>query len=373
MSFFKSARCKHNNRDNAGIKQTRTVGLCLGAAMILASCASPQVETGGISVEAVAPRIGGNTAILQSITAQERAHLQLIATNFVATLVQIPAMQSGSATLQINNPATAFGNAVVRALEEAGFGLQRVSADQGQNYVSYSKRLSETESGLVTDYTLAVGRVVLSREFSVEAGAIYPSSLMNIDGVRSTDNIALADEIFSEQGGDGNAFISGIQLAGSAGPDLIVRTVDVNSFDAVPLEKRSTQESVFEKARLRHRAQNAKRSLPDLQLFDKYRRTVLIFDNNSTQVMGRSNKLAVRLMIREFSDDDILVIKACQDADGSNDASLNRAIRVEQELAGFGVPNSSSYIAPCSRSGYRHTSDDSPSPVELIHYRAKKS
>ncbi len=341
------------------------------ASTLISACASQEPISVGIESQALTPRITANATALDDVTATERAQLQLISTNLVAALVQIPEMRPATATLQVSEPQSAFGNAIVRALEDAGFGMQLVSADQGRNYVSYSKRLSETESGLVTDYELAVGRVRLSREYIIEGDAVYPSSLMNVTGTTSIADIALADNIFAEQGGNNTAFISGAQRTGTPNPDLTVKTVDVMDFNELPLDKRTPQDRVFAEARVRYFQADARRSAPNLSRYNKYRRTVLIFDDNSTQMMGNANKRAVRLLVREFSDDDIMVIKACQDADGSDDASMNRAIRVEEELAGFGVPTESAYIAPCARTSYRHASDNSPTPVELLHYRPK--
>jgi hypothetical protein len=338
---------------------------------LLSACTTPE-PLQAVSKEDVLPRIGGNAAAIDSISPAERNHLQLIATNLIAALVQIPEMRPTTATLQISPPQTAFGNALVRALEDAGFGMQRVSADQGQRYVSYSKRLAETESGVVTDYSLAVGNIKLSREYQIRDQAIYPSSLMNITGTSYLADIELADGIFAEQGGDGNAFISGAQQTGNPDPDLKVTTVDVYSFDELPADKRTRQDRVLAEARQRYFEAGVQRAAPDLNQFAKYRRTVLIFSDNSTQMLGNVNKRAVRLLVREFSDDDVMVIKACQDADGEDQASMNRAFRVEEELAGFGVPTDSSYIAPCARTSYRHSSDNSPAPVELIHYRPKQ-
>lgn len=338
---------------------------------MLTGCASTD-KLQGISEQDLLPRIGGNIAALQKISSIERNQLQLIATNLIATLVQIPEMRPATATLQINVPKTAYGNAVVRALEDAGFGMQLVSADQGQQYVSYSKRLAETESGVVTDYSLAVGKIKLSREYQLQEDAVYPSSLMNITGTNYIADIELADGIFTEQGGNGNAFISGAQQTDNPDPNLKVTTVDVNSFDELPVNKRTRQDRVLAEARQRYFEAGTLRAAPDLNQFTKYRRTVLIFADNSTQMLGNVNKRAVRLLVREFSDDDIMVIKACQDADGSDQPSLNRAIRVEEELAGFGVPTESAYITPCARTSYRHSSDNSPAPVELIHYRPKQ-
>lgn len=347
-------------------------GLIVLSATLLAGCATNQSEPPtGIAIEALLPHIAANAAVLDDTNPTERAQLQLIATNLVATLVQIPEMRPATATLQVSTPQTAYGHAVVRALEDAGFGMQLVSADQGQKYVSYSKRLSETESGLVTDYAMAVGKVRLSREYVVQNNAVYPSSLMNITGTQSIADIDLADNIFAEQGGDGGAFISGAQNTGTPNPDLVVHTVDVHDFDELPQDKRTRQDRVFAEARHRYFEADARRTAPNLALYSKYRRTVLIFDDNSTQMMGTVNKQAVRMLVREFSDDDVMVIKACQDADGEDEASMNRAIRVEEELAGFGVPTESAYIAPCARTSYRHASDNSPTPVELIHYRPR--
>lgn len=352
------------------IRMIRQV-LSLAASFLLISGCTTNTSSKGVSVDSLLPRIASKPDVLLETSSQERSHLQLIATNLVATLVQIPELRPESATLQISSPVTSFGHAVLRAMEDAGFGLQLVSADQGKNYVSYSKRLSETESGLVTDYMLAVGKVSLSREYIVENGAVFPSSLMKISGTDSLADIDLSDNIFAEQGGDNTAFISGAQSTGVANPNLSVETVDVFDFDELPQDKRTRQELVFAQAKQRFFESDAQRTAPNLSRYRKHRRTVLIFDNNSTQMMGTGNKQAVRLLVREFSDDDIMVIKACQDADGSDQPSMNRAIRVEEELVGYGIPTESAYIAPCARTSYRHSSDDSPTPVELIHYTPK--
>jgi hypothetical protein len=325
----------------------------------------------GISAEAIAPRIVSDLSVLEDTSPGERAHMQLIATNLVSALVQVPGMQSSIRTLQVSTPKTAFGHAVVRALEDASYGLQVVSADQGQNYVSYSKRLSETESGWVTDYSLGVGSILVSREYSVDGSAIYPSSLMNVAGSESIDNIELVDDIFAEQGGDGGAFISGVQIADQPDPTIDVRTIDINAYDEIPLDKRTRQDDVLARAQKRFFEINAQRNVPNLDNFDKYRRTVLVFNDTTTKILGDGNKRAVRLISRGFSNGDVMLIKACQDADGVNEKAMDRAIRVDEELTGLGVSGNDTYIAPCVRANYRHSSDNSPTPVELIHYRPR--
>ena len=354
-------------------KQRMALFVCaLATVSLLSACTTVFTEGAtayGIDGQDITPRIGGDREAVNNISAVERAHLQLIATNMVSTLVQIPSMRSGAVTVQINLPQTAYGNAIVRALEDAGFGLQTVSADQGKNYVSYKKSVSETESGVVTDYELTVGKVSLRREFSVQGDLIYPSSLMTIDGTNAVADIQLSDSIFAEQGGRDDSFISGVQLDDAPDSSLTVESIDVRDYDELPAAKRTPQAVIFEQARQHFFEIQARKESPPLDQLEKHRRTVLIFDDTNTQVMGPANKQAVRTLVREFGEEDVMLIKACLDADGQNESDMNRAIRVEQELLGFGIPPESTYIAPCVRASYRHASDDSPAPVELVHYR----
>ena len=355
------------------VRRARGLGraVVVAVAFGLGACATSSPEAPDL--DGFEPRIGGNADVFDEVDPEELRRLRLVATNLVAALVQIPEMRPAVATLQVNPPTSAFGNVVVRALEDAGFGLQRVSADQGRNYVSYSQRFAQTESGPVEDFTLSVGRISLSREYVTRDGNIFPSSLMEITGTDFVSDITLADDVFREQGGTtGTAFISGTRTGDGAVDDRGVRTVDVNDFDEVPLERRTTAESVLVRARRTYFERDAQRSLPDLERFERFRRTVLIFDDTRTQYMGAPNKRAVRLMVREFRPRDLIVIRACHDADGRNELARDHAIRVEEELASHGVPAESAWIAPCVRASYRHSSDDSPAPVEIVHYRPKR-
>ena len=148
-----------------------------------------------------------------------------------------------------------------------------------------------------------------------------------------------------------------------------MRTVDVRDIDAVPEERRSSLETVLTRVRLEEIEREAARPAPNLERYARFRRTVLILDDPLTQMLGPANKRAVRLITREFLPGDLLEIRACHDTDGRDEAAGEQAIRVEEELASHGVPPGASWIAPCVRATYRHASDDSPTPVELIHYR----
>ncbi|PID62318.1 MAG: hypothetical protein CSB44_04290 [Gammaproteobacteria bacterium] len=316
------------------------------------------------------PHFGGNTKAFEELDDKELLQLQLVTTNLVTSLVQIPELRPSNATLQYSAPQSAFGNAVIRSLEDAGFGMQLVSADQGVNYVSYEKSDAQTDIGPVTRYAISVGNIRVSREYDVVDDAIFPSSLLTISGTRFAEDIELADDIFKEQGSvEESAFISGVQYPDNPDPNLEVATVEVRDYDKIPLDKRQEPAEVLNGARQRYFRIDSERRTPDIDKYRRFRRTVLIFDNADTRMLGEGNKQAIRLMVKKFEPLDLMVIKACQDADGRDESSLQRAIRVEEELASHELAPESTWIAPCTRTVFRHASDDSPAPVELIHYK----
>ena len=364
--------------------RTRTAlpGVALWTALLgLGGCAAPGTSPDGAGPsgdatapprrETLLPRLGGDPAALEATEDAELRRLGLVAANLVSTLVQLPELRPGVATLQVNRPRGAFGNVLVRALEDAGYGLQVVDDDRGRHYVGYSKRVAETEVGQVTDYRLAVGEVSLTREYAVEGGAIFPASLMRIEGVERVPDIELADAVFAEQGGPARSFVSGTRGVGGARGAPSVDTVEVFDYDALPEGARTPTDEVLAESLERSALASDADDAPDLDAYAEYRRTVLIFDDPDTSFMGTANKRAVRLLARDVAAEDLLVIRACTDFDGRDDAAMRRGVRVEEELVGLGVRPEAAWIAPCVGASYRHASDDSPVPVELVHYRAR--
>ncbi|MBX2835346.1 MAG: hypothetical protein KTR35_00745 [Gammaproteobacteria bacterium] len=354
----------------------RKIHLCsaFAVAIALTGCVTPTLEVSlDEKVAQFAPRIALDESILETSTSEELRQLRLVATNLVSVLVQIPEMQPGVTTAQVAKPRNTFGHSVIRALEDAGFGLQLVSADQGNAYVSYGRRSADTDLGLVTDYLISVNDLQLSREYRLVEDNVYPTSLMKISGTRYLSDLEVDDSIFKEQGGTNDVFISGLTDPDSQSQTLAVQEVRVNDYDELPDSQKTPQSQVLARARQRYFEADTQRHRPDLSALKKYRRSVLVFENQSEHIMGDANKDAIRLMVREFRPQDVYVIKACIDVDGKNDLALARAVRVEEELLSHGIPARSAFIAPCARASYRHPSDNSPIPVELVHYRGSAS
>ena len=248
----------------------------------------------------------GNPAVFDGVNIEELRQLNLVATNLVSVLLQIPELRPMSVTLQVKRPASAFGNVLVRVLEDAGFALQLVSADQGKHYISYGRRFAETDRGPVTDFNLSINDIFLSREFVVNANGIFPASLMSVYGTAYIERIEMTDSIFKEQGVQATAdlFVSGLRSEDST--SVGVNEVSVKPADRLPFEEQTNRLTVL--AQAKQSFYSADPLNPQLSEFDRYRRTVLVFDDKNKLYLGQSNKRATRLMVREFNKDDLYAV-----------------------------------------------------------------
>ncbi len=318
-------------------------------------------------VEPYLPRINSTADTMAGMSKAELDNLQLVSTNLVSALLQLRETNPSTTTLQVSTPGTAFGNLMIRALEEAGYSVQHVSADQGLNYVRYGKRNSETEAGFVVDYDLSIGKVTLRREYITNRSGIFPSSLMSIVGSQSASTVVLDDSIFTEQGGN-DLFISGVETD-NASQRSEIKTVQVKDYDLTPDDKRTTQQILLGNTR----KQQLGRTVASININDytRMRRAVLIFDTRTTNIMGRGNKRAISLLAREYQPNDVYSITACTDADGEDESAFTRAVRVQEEFMGHEIPSKAITFAPCIRASFRHTSDNSPVPVTIEQLRRK--
>jgi len=269
----------------------------LGCAALLASCANLPNASVEDDTNQFSPRLTGSPDLIAQTPAEELWQLKLISTNLVSALVQLPGRNPAGTTVQVSPPTTAFGHTVMRALEDAGYGMQLVSADQGRHYISYSERFSETESGPVNDYTIAVGSIRLTRAYNLDQGRVYPSSLLQINGGMDASSVVLDDSIFEEQGGNDLAFVSGVLDESSENSQTTAREVVVSEYEEKPLEQRTSQQMVLDNARQQATLNRSLRDSPNLDSYQRLRRTVLIFDDIFTRNMGPANKQAVRCII----------------------------------------------------------------------------
>lgn len=312
------------------------------------------------------PTYFGDSQSLLKLKVDEIQNIDLVATNLVSVFLQIPELESMSTTFQVAHPSTAFGNILIKALEDAGIALQLVTVNRSANHLSYRHGASKT--GKVVVFSMAVNNVELSREFMKTADGIFPASLASIKGTDHIDSIAIDDSIFAEQGGD-ESFLSGIRSDGAYSTTL--HKVKINEIDHLPDAKRTSRMQVVKDAKrtLFHTA--GQPLAENLSSYKKHRRTVFKFVNQDSLVLGRANKRSMRLMVREFEAEDILLIQSCNDVDGVEEIAEDRAIRVKEEFVHHDVPIGSILIAPCTQTKSRLPAVNSRVPVKVIHYRPR--
>jgi len=297
---------------------TQLIGLAM--ALLISACSAVAERDFGERL----PRLGGDESALAEVTVSELDQLARVSTSLVVTLVQHPELDPLTTTIQFSLPSSAFGNTLLRALEDAGYGIQQVEADQGERYVAYRRRFAETDRGPVTDYEISVGDVRLRREFVHAAGSVYP-----VDEQPALD------------------------------------------FDRLPQARPLVAREVFERVRTRRRLAELDTDAALPGSLTRLRRTSLFFDHDETRSMGAGNKQAVSILVRDTEPGDLFVITACTDPHGRNEAARLRGLRVVDEFRGHGLPISSLRLGPCRRASYRHQSDDSPVPVEVVQYRQR--
>lgn len=299
----------------------------------------------------------------------EVGNLRLIATDLVSATLQIRELNPVTTTLQFSIPVNEFGRVLETAFRNAGYGLQRVTADQGRHYVSYAIRSSETDAGTVTDYLIRISGIEIRREYNRTSAGVYPSSLMFIQGTDSDTDIQLSDDIFAEQGGE-ESYLSGVEPANDQTLTLgTVREIVSDSDTGIVAERRTGQQAALNRARDHFYESDRKFENSNLENMVRYKRVVILFGDNKTMDMGVGNKQALAILFQDYQRGDVFEITACDDFDGKNEMAERRAVRVKEEFLGLGAPTEAVFRAPCVRANFRHQSDNSPVPVAIVHYR----
>lgn len=347
------------------------IALSLVAAIALAGiggCVEIATATAGPKGFALfQPRLNGTLDNMERASPAQLRQFQLVSTDLVSALMQMSEFDPASVTLQVSAPVSPFGNTLVRALEDAGYGLQWVSADQGSRYVSYSERFSRTDTGSVTDFEINVGPIRIRREYNIADDSVLPSSKMYVSGISKQQKIDLNEEMFREQAVGGKIFVSGVI---DPQTHVVITEADdvvVSDFDRLPANKQMSSAHVLELTRQLIARRRFADSAPELSGYGKLRRTVLLFQDNQSGLLGTGNKQVVSLLVRRFNGDDLFVISPC----GPREGALAHGMRIKREFLSFGIPQQAVVVASCASAAYRSSSDDALIAVTVVHHRRR--
>jgi len=287
----------------------------------------------------------------------------LIARNLIHTLAQLPELHPMQTTLQISTPATPFGEHLLARLEDAGYGIQEVTADQGERYVRYRAERAETETGERTRYRIAVGEIALERDYRVVDGETLPGSTMSIRGAGSRD-VALDDEMFAEEVPE---VLSVARFDAEEEPVIVDLTVD----SAASTLAASTVAASFAPTResgegfdavIRKNLFETQRSnyAPLFAEYEDIRQDTLIFPNDSL-VLGEANKAVIAEYVLGLDPaTDVLSVIGCSHGrsaidNGNELLAIGRSNRVKEAFMFAGVSHDQVLEESCWADHYHAT------------------
>ena len=326
-------------RDGVGRKAAvRSIARCAGALALLAAltgCAAPgSTREGGVEL---GPDAG--------------TELELVAVDLVSVMMQLPALSPFSTTLQLSPPPSAFGETLERTLRDSGYGLQRVSDDQGRHYMSYRHRLGAAPDGMtVATYRLRVAGIEIERDYRRERGGgarFVPASAVRVIGTLPTP-VVVNDDLYRARADAGEGFLSGVLFLDADGDTLARRERIARAGEGAA---RASGERVgtgrflvLARANLFHA--DRLHAIPDEHEGERRPlwQVTLRFDGADSLHLGRGNKRALaRLRARFDSGADRLSITGCSHGksllwDGTESQSLARSQRVKEELLLGGIP-----------------------------------
>lgn len=337
--------------------------ILIGLTILNSACAIHKPMTSGGEF---APRLKPLAAEVSKVSFQEHSALRLIATNLISVLLQDRNIEIATTTVQFSKSKSAFGDAVIRALEDAGLGIQLVSEDQGAFYVNYEKRQSETSAGPITEYVIELDDKQVKRAYVFDGTRVFPSSVMWTRGVNNVGSLYLHDKVFTEQGGPVTQFVSGLRSVGDASQKSLARSIAVNSYDFVARYENTSASRILSDT-IRNVRLVRHTITPDiLAKHTQISQQVLITNDGSRDVLGEGNKQVVEHIVNQMESNDRIGIAACVNIGAENELSKSSALRLLEEFLFLGVNQQQLYLMPCEQTIYGAFSQNAIAGVKLV-------
>ncbi len=263
----------------------------------------------------------------------------------VATQIYTPF----NTTLQFSNDDDPLLEHFINAFANEGYGIQRVSADQGSNFFSYTSTEDLDENGeLLISFSTSIGAVNISRDYSVpRANTISPASPFRLSGTRVPVQITdTANGRFqvSDEANSTAIYVASLNLDGQAPPVISLITSDLvnrvanNSAQTPSLQALNSNR--VEINNLFYADQSNFTSI--LDNFEQIDRQIVVFGDDS-MILGETNKsLLEQLVEQRLAPTDLISLVGCSNGPtaleiGNEGLALGRAERVTQALMAQGV------------------------------------
>lgn len=328
-------------RSSDGLRGVGACALAMLLAAMLGACASSRSD--------------GATATPDEPVRQDDVELELVGVDLVSVLIQLPALSPFFTTLQFSPPPTAFGEVLERTLRDSGYGMQRVSDDQGQHYVSYLHTLDTNARGRqIATYAVRVAGIEVERDYRRESVGgrgttrLVPVSAIRVVGTTPTP-VVVNDDLYRRRVDPGEDFVSGVLFLDEHGSSLARQERLVRASESAAREsgERVNVERFLVLARANLFHADRLRAVEDEHEGERRPlwQVTLRFDEPDSLHLGSGNKRALaRLRQRFDADSDRFSITGCSHGksllwDGTESQSLARSQRVKEELLLGGVPS----------------------------------
>lgn len=269
--------------------------------------------------------------------------LRIVAVDLVSVLGQLPGLDPFTTTAQVSASQSEFGVAVANALQDVGYGVQRVSSDQGAAFVQHQTTQTLEAGDTITEFEVALLGARVARDYIESRNGWVPSSPLRVYGVEPT-RVLVNDDLHA-YAASASRLITGVVFHDAQG-NLIesrdftvsVGRVAIEAPDANARVQRSLslgQATVFGRQRAQARE--------DLRHFETVAEVVLRFPTKDPMTLGTRNKQAIAALLqRHVITTDRFVIQGCSQGatlvwDGTESISLERQQRVNKELLVSGV------------------------------------
>lgn len=313
--------------------------LCMGLLLILSACGTSGSNYRD-SIASLANSAAAGTTSVSSIDAA-------IADDLTAIVSQI--FNPLDTTLQINtNTTDPILQYLIGVLAEDGFGIQRVSADQGAHFVSYNRESESWDGVERITFAVTLGAVVVSRDyFTPTKTMITPASPVRLSGTRAqvvVNDDASPTKTVSNPAYSSASYVASLELDEQAPvislitPQLVSQ-VAARSADGPSLQALNSNQ--VEINNLFYGDTSTFSSL--LDDFEKVDRMVIVFGNDS-MILGETNKALIDQFVEtRLQTGDIISLVGCSNGPtvldiGNEGLALGRAKRVTEALLARGIP-----------------------------------
>jgi len=266
-------------------------------------------------------------------------------------------------TVQYRRSGGLFGELAYSNLHEAGYGMQKVTADQGANFLTHEvTALAEADGGRQYRYTIGVGNVSVERHYVDVGGCIYPGTPMIVRGVSEPGGsaVTLNPDLFDVMDDD-LAYLFQLEYREqdvSAIAIPRIRVIDENLGAAIARSTLRTADSESESIPARTGINSSNMEITNLYFtnesnfsdatrgYQTIHREVIVFDNDSMR-LGTQGKRRIHTISLQFNaDSDYIQVLGCSNGytalEGGNEGlALGRAARVVTEFSSLGVPRTS--------------------------------